>query len=104
MPATRLPLPDEPALRGKPAHLVGALLFTYAAPPGEVNPQPPADSDAWCFRGVTTRSRATLKLRALPPGSQVFVCARWFNARGTGPISLPVPTHVTSAFTVSIAV
>jgi hypothetical protein len=94
----------EPALRGKPAQFNGALLFTYAAPAGAVaDAQPPADPDAWRFAGVTTSGRATIKLRPLPPGSQVWVCARWFNGRGIGPVSLPAPSHVTSALTVYAA-
>jgi hypothetical protein len=93
----------KPALRGKPAQFNGALLFTYAAPAGTADGQPPADPDAWRFAGVTTSGRATIKLRPLPPGSQVWVCARWFNGRGMGPVSLPAPSHVTSALTVYTA-
>ena len=56
----------------------------------------PDDVRRWRFRGaVTTPTRTIDFADDLPPGTRVWVCARWFSPRGeTGPVSSAIPVRL----------
>jgi hypothetical protein len=55
----------------------------------------PTSFAGWHAPVVTLSSKATIHLPYLPPGTKVWVAARWFNHRGeTSTTSVPVSTHV----------
>jgi hypothetical protein len=95
----RLLDPDS-TRRGKPAGVLGAVLFSYAAPPAPPRPTPdgppPTDLRDWRFEGHTTRTILDLAFPAdLPPGTQVWLTARWLSPRlQGGPAANPVSTHL----------
>lgn len=76
--------------RGKPAHVVGAALFSY------VGDTPPANPAAYKFEGNLTRTTANVVFAdSVPDGTTVWFCAFWFNSRGeSGAASEPVSTSL----------
>ena len=56
----------------------------------------PSDERLWQFRGGVTRGTLDVKLAPdVPPGSRVWVCARYVNRKQQpGPMAPPVHTHV----------
>ncbi|HEY7116316.1 MAG TPA: hypothetical protein VH475_07010 [Tepidisphaeraceae bacterium] len=101
--SVRLRLSDADSARtGKPAGVLGAMLFSYTAPAAAGPPAPtveglpPADLQAWRFEGHTTRTTIELAFPSdLAPGSQVWLTARWLSPRlQSGPIATPVSTHL----------
>ncbi len=75
--------------RGKPAGVAGANLFSF------VGETPPADLKAWTFQQGDSRTKATITFdNSVAPGSRVWLCARWFNAKlQPGPTCAPVGTY-----------
>jgi len=75
--------------RGKPANVAGAALFVYAGA------APPADIARWQFKYNTTRPTASVPCDDIPPGTKVWLSARWYNPRAEpGPVSTPVGTYL----------
>lgn len=65
------------AKRGKPAHVVAALVFAA------VGTLPPRDPLGWRFCGPSTRGTfAFAVVDDVPPGATVWACATWMNRRG----------------------
>jgi hypothetical protein len=63
-------------IRGKPANVKGASLFTH------VGPTQPTDMNGWTFQGNTTKNTADLVVPPTTPnGSTVWITAFWFNNR-----------------------
>lgn len=79
-----------PSRRGRPAGVLGANIYSY------VGATYPTDPTGWQFEGATTKG----KLDVLFPdtvagGTQVWICATWFNAKAqAGPASLPAMTFL----------
>jgi hypothetical protein len=87
---------DEPSGRRRiPVNVKGAAIFTY------VGNEPPANLDQWKYEFATTRSKITIDFpTALPPGTKVWVLARWQNPRGElGPCSLPASARMAYGLT-----
>ena len=66
---------ETPTRRGKPPGTRGANVYSF------VGPSYPADPSGWRYEGATTKN----KLDVLFPdsaagGTQVWICATWFNA------------------------
>ena len=93
-PFGRLRLMDEttPTRRGKPAHVLGALLYTKIAPAAEPPPATLADATFAC---VITRPIHRLPLPPGAKGQTLHVLAQWINPRGHhGPVSAVVSTPI----------
>ena len=74
-----------------------------AAPPGRSGsnnlsprwPTAPATLTCWTWHCNTGLTRLAIKFPHLPPGTQVWLTACWFNTRfDPGPWSLPMTCHV----------
>lgn len=76
--------------RGKPPGVHGASLFSF------VGAAPPADISDWVFEGSTTRTIENVTFPpTVPAGSQVWLCAFWFNPRSqSGPACTPVSAYL----------
>jgi hypothetical protein len=81
---------QESSRRGvRPRGVVGAQVFFATGD------QPPGSFEGWHAPVVTLSSKAIIHLPYLPPGTKVWVTARWFNHRGeTSVTSVPVSAHV----------
>ena len=80
--------------RGRPAGVAGASVFSFVpTTPGQT---PPADVSAWTFEGSTSKTSMEIAFSpSVAPGTQVYLCARWFNPRSAaGPLCSPVSTNV----------
>ena len=78
---------ESPDNTGKPASAMGLALFSW------VGAAPPADLDAWTFRGNTTRARMTVEFPTeVPHGQQVWFTAYWFNTKAEAGPRLHPPT------------
>src|SRR5438477_402593 len=76
---------ESPHRRARPRHVSGAEVF-YA-----VAEHAPARFEDWRRGGLTMSAKATVRLPLLPPGTKVWLSARWFNGRGeSGPASQAV--------------
>jgi hypothetical protein len=90
----------DPPRRGRPPGVLGAVLFSYALPPAPLAAAPaavpPADLAEWRFAGHATRTVVDVTFPAdLPPGTEVWLTARWLNPRlQPGPAARPVSTHL----------
>jgi hypothetical protein len=76
--------------RGKPEGVDGATVFSF------VGAAAPADISQWKFEGSTTRTSFDVEF---PPtvaaGSQVWLCAFWFNPRAqSGPACTPISAYL----------
>lgn len=80
----------ESSRRGKPADVLGASVYSY------VGPTYPTDPTLWAFDGTTTKTTHSIVFpETVPNGSQIWVCAAWFNRKTeTGPVSIPVTTNI----------
>ncbi len=87
----RLTNAELQAGRSKPPGIQGALIFVAS---GEQPPAPGAGE--WKFHSGTSRTKSRVSFPAnLPPGTKVWICAAWVNARKQlGPPSVPVETHI----------
>ena len=61
-----------------------------------VGSAPPADIGQWVFQGSSTRTTFEVEFPAtVPAGSQVFLCAFWFNPRSqSGPACQPISAYL----------
>jgi hypothetical protein len=77
--------------RSKPPGVQGALIFIAA---GDRPPAP--GTGAWTFHSGTSRTKCRVTFPAnLEPGTKVWICAAWVNARKQlGPPSMPAGTHI----------
>lgn len=75
-------------LRGKPAFVVGASLFSFT---GEA---PPSDISQWKFEGNTGKPKFAVQFpNTLAKGTTVWFTAFWFNgAKISGPMTTPIST------------
>jgi hypothetical protein len=82
---------DLEAGRSKPPGVQGALIFIAAGD----NPPAPG-TGAWTFHSGTSRTKCRVTFPAtLEPGTKVWICAAWVNARKQlGPASTPAGTHI----------
>jgi hypothetical protein len=76
--------------RGKPDGVAGANLFSF------VGETPPAEISEWTFEGGSTRTDFDVEFPAsVAAGSQVCLCACWFNPRNQpGPMCAPVSCYI----------
>jgi hypothetical protein len=81
---------ETPSRRGKPAGVLGANVYSF------VGATYPTDPSGWEFQGATTkRTLDVLFPDSVPAGSQVWICATWFNPTvESGPVSTPVTTFI----------
>ncbi len=79
-----------PQRRGKPPGAAGANLYAF------IGPTPPPSLAAWTFKGSATRPVAEIAFDAsVPPGTQVWLSACWYNPRAqSGPLSRPLSAHL----------
>jgi hypothetical protein len=56
----------------------------------------PSDDAVWNFLANTSRTNMQIEIpHSVPPGSQIWICARWYNNRQqTGAASNPIDTYV----------
>jgi hypothetical protein len=88
--SVRIELLDAESNRRKRARDAGGA-YLY----GFVGADYPANLKGYDFKGSTSSARATVKFdTALPPGTLVWVAARWTNRRGAGPLSTPRCVHL----------
>ena len=76
-------LQQDSTLRGRPAGVHGATVFTH------VGPTVPTSAGAWQFAATVTRTNVTLPF---PPGpaETAWITAMWTNAKGqSGPSAVP---------------
>lgn len=76
--------------RGKPAGVAGAAIFAFAGPVA------PTDEAGWVFQGNTTRTTFNVTFPpSTAPGSKVWLCAFWFNAKAqSGPSCMAVGVNL----------
>jgi hypothetical protein len=76
--------------RGKAPNTIGAKVYTF------VGAEYPSDPTLWAYQGDTTNGKFSMTFpNSVPNGTQVWICAAWFNRTGeTGPISIPISTNV----------
>jgi len=80
---------DTSGSRARPATSDGATIFTF------VGEQPPADLRNWTGNGNVGRPKFEVTFPVdLPPGTAVWLCARWYNVHGAGPVSSPMQTFI----------
>lgn len=74
--------------RGKPAGVAGASVFTF------VGAVAPLDPSKWTAVGQTSRTTMDVPFDPeLPAGTQVHLCAYWYNAKGESSVSCnPIST------------
>lgn len=93
-PRGRIRIGDEatPTRRAKPAGVLGALIFTKIAAPGEA---PPAHLKEAEFEGLATRTHHQLEIPAGSNGRTLYVMAQWISETGLrGPISTVAATTI----------
>ena len=80
----------DPTRRGRPEGVAFASVMTF------VGDHPAADPAEWVFRGNSSRNVLTMSFPVdTPPGSTVWVCAMWSNAKTqSGPVSSPLPVRI----------
>jgi hypothetical protein len=78
--------------RGRPESCAGASIYWFA---GEVS-VPPTEPGTWTYLCGVTRTIAKIRLpSSLTPGTKVFLCAAWYNAKAEqGNGSMPVSVRV----------
>jgi hypothetical protein len=77
------------ARRGRAANALGCLIYTF------VGETPPRGIDGWTCRGPCVGNWATVEFpESLTPGTKVWFCGQWFNARGVGPGCPAVPALI----------
>jgi hypothetical protein len=76
--------------RARPAGVTGTTIFSY------VGATPPNDVTAWTFQGNTSKTVVDIAFgNTLAAGSQVWLCAFWYNGKGqSGPACTPVTTYL----------
>jgi hypothetical protein len=76
--------------RKRPKDVMGATLFSY------VGKTPPNIESAWTYQGQTTKSVEEVSFdAALPPGTQVWFTAVWYNRRAeTGPAAKAITCNL----------
>jgi hypothetical protein len=81
---------ESPGRRGKPPGTRGANVYSF------VGPIYPADPSGWRYEGATTKNKLDVLFPdSVASGTQVWICAAWFNAKAQpGPVSLPVMTFL----------
>ena len=83
--------------RARAADAVGADVFVFIARDDRDATEPPAlvsAREGWQYAGRYS-GLFQLDLPAMPPGTPVFVSARWANRRGeTGPLCRPIRVHM----------
>lgn len=81
---------DAPARNGMAPGIHGAQIWFF------VGDLPPADIRRWKHICMTTRARRTVRIPGnLPPGTRVWIAAKWTNRRAQlGPMSRPVMTFL----------
>lgn len=86
------------ARRRKPAGVTGATVMSY------VGPTPSNDMSKWKYEGMSGKTIVDVTFPiTVPPGSQVWLTAFWFNNRKqTGPAAQPISTNLQGG-TVSMA-
>ncbi|MGC4032336.1 MAG: hypothetical protein QM754_11510 [Tepidisphaeraceae bacterium] len=86
------------AKRRKPAGVAGATVMSY------VGPTPSNDMSKWKYEGMSGKTIVEVTFPiTVPPGSQVWLTAFWFNNRKqTGPAAQPIGTNLQGG-TVSMA-
>lgn len=82
---------DGPAdKRGKAAGAIGAKVYSY------IGDSYPSDPTLWAYQGDSTKSKYPIAFPdSVASGTQVWVCAAWYNRKGeTGPVSVPITTNL----------
>jgi len=78
--------------RGRPVGVAGASVFTFV---GNVAP---ADTAAWKFEGLITKTKFDLTFEQSTAANTVWVTANWYNERGqTGVACAPVSINLPAA-------
>lgn len=73
----RLHDPTAPTRRGKGPGMMGANVFSF------VGDAPPPALAQWRFHAMTSRTDVKLEFGcSYPPGTIVWICAQWMNAKG----------------------
>lgn len=76
--------------RGRPAGATGALIYAIVSPAAAADPSP----EAWPITRFVTETTASITFDG-PPGSVVYVTARWVNRRAEGgPLADTVSAHL----------
>jgi hypothetical protein len=84
-----LRLHDGSGLRGKPAGVTEARIFSYS---GE---NPPEQEQAWNFEAAPTRTETQITPAAAIPGVRLWLKACWVNAKAqAGPMCAAVSTSI----------
>ena len=80
----------DPTRRGRPENVAFASVMTF------LGDHPSADPAEWVFQGNSSRNVLTMSFPTdTPPGSTVWVCAMWSNAKTqSGPVSSPLPVRI----------
>lgn len=81
---------EAPTRRARPHGVMGAVVLVY------VGDQPPADPSAWRYQGLVGATKLDVDFTAnLPPGTKVWLTARWSSPRGeVGPSASPVSAYL----------
>jgi hypothetical protein len=79
---------EDSSRAGKPAYVIGAEVFY------QFGEEPPTHGDGWRRGALTMSAKARIILPTVPPGTQMWICARWFNTHGSGPASNVMSTHL----------
>jgi hypothetical protein len=67
----------------------GAMVYSF------VGTTPPAGTEGWTSEGTLTKPTTVIELpESATPGSKVFFCANWYNARHVSPGCTPVMSQV----------
>ena len=76
--------------RGRAPLTAGAKVYTY------VGASYPSDPTLWSYQGDYTKARVEIEMPgSVAGGSQVWIMAAWYNAKGeTGPIAEPVSINI----------
>ena len=75
-----------PTRRARAAGAIGAQVYTFAAAAGVT---PPADTEAWTFKGMATTASFQVDYAAADAGKTAYIVARWVNRKGeVGPSSM----------------
>jgi len=83
---------SDPARKGRPIGVKGAVIFTKVCPATE---PPPTTLEQTTFTGIATRPHFTLSLPQGADTKKLYALARWFNQRGEmGPVSEIVVTTI----------
>lgn len=78
--------------RGRPTGVAGASVFTF------VGAEAPADTAAWKFEGLITRTKFDISFEQSTTANTVWVTANWHNERGqTGLACSPVSINLPAA-------